>query len=115
MYSINFIMDFNTTILRSDHAAIKVSVEEDGKTVGWAYVYLIENDLHDAPYGYLENVFVEEPFRGKGYGSALVKAAIEEAKKLGCYKLIGTSRHTKPEVHEFYERLGFKNHGLEFR
>ena len=108
-------MEISTSILKSDCAAVKVILEEEGKMIGRAYLYIIENDLHDEPYGFLEDVFIEEPFRGKGYGSALVKAVIEEAKRRGLTKLIGTSRHTRPEVHMFYERLGFKNHGVEFR
>lgn len=95
--------------------AVKLTIEEAGGIIGHAYVYLIRNDLHKAPYGLLEDVFIEEPHRGKGYGSMLVEAAIAEAKKRGCYKLIGTSRHERKEVHAFYERLGFRNYGLEFR
>jgi len=33
----------------------------------------------------------------------------------GCYKLIATSRTSRPKVHELYQRLGFENHGVEFR
>jgi len=33
----------------------------------------------------------------------------------GCYKLVATSRASRPRVHELYERLGFENYGVEFR
>lgn len=95
--------------------AVKLTMDDAGDTIGHAYLYLIQNDLHSAPYGLLEDVFIEEAHRGKGYGSKLVEAAIAEAKARGCYKLIGTSRHERKEVHAFYERLGFRNYGLEFR
>ena len=48
--------------------AIKVTAEEGGKILGWAYLYIMFNDLHKEPFGFLENVFVEESKRGKGVG-----------------------------------------------
>jgi len=44
---------------------------------------LIYNDLHPEPYGLLEDVFVEEEFRGQGIGKSLVRAVIEKAKEVG--------------------------------
>jgi GNAT superfamily N-acetyltransferase len=95
--------------------AVKFFVEQDGKEVGRAFLYLIKNDLHPEPYGLMEDVFIDESLRGQGLGTELVKALIVKAKELGCYKLIATSRHERAKVHELYERLGFRNHGLEFR
>lgn len=106
-------MNIHTSIKQS--SAVKLTIEDAGGTIGHAYLYLIQNDLHAEPYGLLEDVFIEESHRGKGYGSKLVEAIIAEAKAHGCYKLIGTTRHERKDVHAFYERLGFKNHGLEFR
>ncbi len=93
----------------------RISFERDGREVGRAYLYVLYNDLHKEPFGFLEDVHVDPSTRGTGVGSALVKAIIEEAKKSGCYKLICTSRYSRPEVHRWYERLGFEDHGKEFR
>ncbi len=101
--------------VQANHVAIKLEAREAGQVQGRAYVYLIYNDLHAAPYGLLEDVFVEEKERGKGIGTALVKAAIAEAKARGCYKLICTSRHDRPDIHALYKKFGFLDHGLEFR
>lgn len=95
--------------------AIKFTAEDAGKIIGRAYLYLIYNDLHAEPYGLMEDVFVDETYRGKGVGSQLVRALIAEAKARGCYKLIGTSRHARGDVHEWYKSLGFKEYGIEFR
>lgn len=73
------------------------------------------NDLHEAPFGLLEDVYVEESQRGNGLGSALVVEVIAAAREAGCYKLVATSRTSRPKVHELYERLGFEAHGVEFR
>ncbi len=94
---------------------VKILAKEGDEQIGRAYLYLLKNDLHTEPFGFIEDVFVEEAHRSKGIGSKLVEAVVVEAKAQGCYKLICTSRHEKPEVHGFYKKFGFKDHGLEFR
>jgi GNAT superfamily N-acetyltransferase len=94
---------------------IRISIIDDGTEVGRAYIYIMHNDLHDQPFGLMEDVYVDETYRGKGVGSELVKQVIELAKKANCYKLIATSRTSRPKVHELYQRLGFTQHGVEFR
>ncbi len=94
---------------------IKFRLIEEGEERARTYLYILRNDLHDQPFGFLEDVYVEEPHRDRGYGSVLVTRVIAEAKDRGCYKLICTSRHKKTDLHEWYQRLGFTNHGLEFR
>ncbi len=95
--------------------AIRFSVSENDVEVGRASLFLITNDLHAQPYGLLEDVFVDESQRGKGLGTQLVKAVIEEAKAQKCYKLIGQSRYGREEVHKLYLGLGFEDHGKNFR
>jgi len=94
---------------------VKISAKENGKEIGRCFIYLIKNDLHKEPYALLEDVFVNEKYREKGIGTQLVKRAIELAKKLNCYKIIATSRFERENLHEWYQGLGFKKHGFEFR
>ena len=94
---------------------IKFFVEQDGKEVARAFLYILKNGLHDEPFGFMEDVFVEEAYRSQGLGKELVKRLITAAKENGCYKILGTSRHERPRVHAMYEKLGFKNQGAEFR
>jgi len=103
----------NEKILSSNYYKFEYIIE--GKIIGRAFLFLIYNDLHPKPYGLLEDVFVEEKYRGKGIGKELVKRVIEKAKELGCYKLIATSRFERENVHRLYENLGFKKWGYEFR
>jgi GNAT superfamily N-acetyltransferase len=95
--------------------AIQISAEENGQRIGRALLYVLNNGLHKEPFGFLEDIFVEEAYRSKGLGNKILNEVIDEAKKAGCYKLIGTSRYSRPQVHEWYERKGFKKHGAEFR
>ena len=94
---------------------IRFSVSSGGAEVGRAFLYLMHNDLHSAPFGLMEDVFVAESERGSGLGTKLVNEIIAAAREKGCYKLIATSRNSRPRVHELYLRLGFSNHGREFR
>ena len=94
---------------------IKFSAQEEGKEIGRAFLVLGRNDLHNQPFGLLEDVYVSEEVRGQGVGGELLQKVIATAKQEGCYKLIGTSRYSRPEVHEWYKRLGFEDHGREFR
>jgi len=94
---------------------VRIAVFENGKELGHAYLYILRNDLHARPFGFMEDVFVEENSRGRGIGSLLVNEVIAEARRRGCYKLIATSRNARQNVHELYRRLGFREHGLEFR
>jgi GNAT superfamily N-acetyltransferase len=94
---------------------IRFAVQKSGQEVGRAYLYIMRNDLHQQPFGLMEDVFVNEESRGSRLGSILVERVMQAAREAGCYKLIATSRHERPRVHELYKRLGFSNHGLEFR
>ena len=96
-------------------SAVRLSVQIGEQEIARAFLYLIKNDLHHKPYGLLEDVFVQEQHRSQGYGQKIVQAVIAEAKKRGCYKLIGTSRYEREKVHQFYQELGFNDYGKEFR
>ncbi len=96
-------------------SGVKITLEENGQQIARGFLYLLTNELHNEPFGLMEDVFVEEMFRGKGYGEKITSAIIEEAKKRGCYKLICTSRFSNERAHHLYEKLGFKKHGNEFR
>jgi GNAT superfamily N-acetyltransferase len=94
---------------------IKVSVEKDGKEVARAFLYILHNELHKRPFGFLEDVYINKPFRDQGLGTTINKEIIKLAQKNKCYKLIGTSRYTRPKVHKFYKKLGYKDWGKEFK
>ena len=94
---------------------VRFSIERADGEVARAYLYIMTNALHDAPFGLLEDVLVVESERGSGLGTALVEEVIAAARAAGCYKLVATSRASRPRVHALYERLGFASYGVEFR
>jgi GNAT superfamily N-acetyltransferase len=46
--------------------------------------------------------------RGRSVGEAMMRWAIEEARRRGCDNLHLTSNKARLDAHRFYERLGFK-------
>lgn len=106
----------NQLKVQETHAnGIKFSKWEWEREVARGFLYVLYNDLHTEPFGFMEDIFVEEDCRGKGYGNEIVKAIIDGAKAVWCYKLLGTSRYARPKVHEWYKKLGFIERGVEFR
>ena len=56
----------------------------------------------------VESVHVHPDQRGHGIGGVLMRAAVQRARELGCYRVQLTSNNGRPEAHRFYERLGFE-------
>ena len=93
----------------------KIILQEENQAIGRVWIYLIQNDIHSQPYALIEDLFVKEEFRGKGYGTKLLQEAVKEAKSSGCYKIIATSRSERTAVHQLYLDQNFKEYGKEFR
>ncbi|HRV60907.1 MAG TPA: GNAT family N-acetyltransferase, partial [Solirubrobacterales bacterium] len=57
---------------------------------------------------WLEDLFVEESARGKGYGRALVEAAVERARSRGCDRIQLDVNQANVNALKLYESCGFK-------
>lgn len=67
------------------------------------------------PYAFIENVVTLETHRGRGYGRAVMRHAIETAFAGDCYKvMLLTGRHD-PAVHAFYQSCGFVQNKTGFQ
>jgi len=55
----------------------------------------------------IEAVRVAESFRGSGLGTAMMRWAIDEARRRGCALVQLTSDKSRTDAHRFYQRLGF--------
>jgi glucosamine-phosphate N-acetyltransferase len=62
---------------------------------------------HGGKVGHIEDVAVHRDFQGRGVARGLIEHAVQEAWRLGCYKVILNCRD---ELVPFYERFGFRRH-----
>jgi GNAT superfamily N-acetyltransferase len=92
-----------------------VTINKNKQEIGRAYLYVMQNDLHKQPFGFMEDVYVNEKSRGEGAGKLLVEQVIKKSREIKCYKLIATSRYQREKVHQLYKKLGFYQQGVEFR
>jgi len=85
-----------------------VVVEHDGRLVATCLLSVTENLTRGArPFAVVENVVTRQGYRGEGFGTACVEAAVERADERGCYKVMLLTGSDEAWKHEFYESCGF--------
>jgi GNAT superfamily N-acetyltransferase len=83
-------------------------IEEDGVIVSSCIMVIIPNLTRNArPYALIENVVTHEQYRKRGYGTVVIKKAIEIAKEKGCYKVMLMTGRKDEATLRFYEKAGF--------
>lgn len=50
----------------------KFIINDEGKEIASAFLYFLYNDHHKEPFGFIEDVIVDEACRGKGLGTKIV-------------------------------------------
>lgn len=85
-----------------------IVAEQDGAPVGtFQFIAIPGLSRHGATRAQIEAVRVATALRGHGIGEAMLRFAIEEAKRTGCQLVQLTSDKRRGRAHTFYERLGF--------
>jgi GNAT superfamily N-acetyltransferase len=83
--------------------------DDDGRIVGTVHLIVIPHLGRSCkPSGLLESMVVDEAYRRKGVGAALLREAQRLALEAGCYKLALSSNLARRGAHRFYSRLGWK-------
>lgn len=85
--------------------------ELDGRVVGWGSL----NQFNPRKaYDFVADfsVYVERAWRGKGVGSALLRALIARAKQLGYHKLVLSAFPWNAAGMALYQRYGFRTVGI---
>ena len=89
--------------------------EQDDEIVGtYALLVMINLGHMGAPSAIVEEVVVAPDWQGKGVGKEMMRHAMNLAREKGCYKLVLSSNEKRVAAHAFYEKLGFRRHGLSF-
>jgi Acetyltransferases len=90
---------FTVLLAESDASA-------DGRPVGYAILLETYSSFLAKPTLYLEDLFVLPEARGIGAGSALFRAAAEEANRRGCGRMEWVCLDWNQLAIDFYERRG---------
>lgn len=92
----------------SDHGYFYFVIEEDNILVCSCNLTIIKNLTRSArPYGIIENVVTHPDYRNKGYGTAVLRKAIQIAQENNCYKVVLTTSRKDENTLRFYRNAGF--------
>jgi len=89
-----------------------IYVYEIGGNIIGSGKLLVEQKLSrgGSKVGHLEDVVIDNNYRGLRIGKKLVENIIDLAKKEGCYKIVGECNE---DVIGFYEKIGFEKKGFQ--
>lgn len=100
-------------IIGIDDAAVFIA-EDMKKTVGFAQCQLRHDYVEGtetSPVGYLEGIFVDEAYRGRGIARELLKACEEWARGKGCTEFASDCEINNTDSLKFHMKVGFKEEG----
>jgi aminoglycoside 6'-N-acetyltransferase I len=92
-------------------SSILVAQADDGPLIGFLEVGLrshADGCNPAQPVGFIEGWFVNESFRGRGVGSALIRAAEEWARAQGCLEMASDALIDNDASLKAHEALGFE-------
>ncbi len=77
--------------------------------------YAIVNNLWQAGYiSYMYAMVIDEKYRGKGFGTMLIKESLKDSKAKGLKRMELDSAFHREKAHEFYVKLGFEKRAFLF-
>jgi GNAT superfamily N-acetyltransferase len=92
----------------SDPAHLLIVAEAAGRIAGTMQLSFLPGlARRGALRAQIEAVRVAESQRGSGLGGAMLRWAIEEARRRGCALVQLTTDKSRTDAHRFYQRLGF--------
>ena len=107
-------------IIEDDKTPVFVCVNDDDKVLGHAFCVhkqeLNDNVLTDIKTLYIDDICVDEKFRGQHVGQTLYEAVVEYAKKEGFYNITLNVWNCNPGAMKFYESMGLvpQKIGMEY-
>ena len=96
--------------LLADEGCAVFLAEQDGFANGFAQCQLRHDYVEgtdSSPVGYLEGVYVAEPYRNKGIASVILKTCEDWAKEMGCTEFASDCELTNADSLRFHLAAGF--------
>lgn len=99
-------------ILKDDMRPVYVAVDEKDYVMGYAFCIYEEvkncGGLADMKSLYIDDLCVDECYRGKSIGTALYEHVVEEAKKSECYRITLNVWCLNESAMGFYKKCGLQ-------
>ena len=104
------VQDDMEEVLADPEQAVFVAAREDGCLAGFleATTRKYADGCETSPVGYIEGWFVDEDLRGNGVGAALVRAAEDWARGLGCEEMASDTWLDNEGSIEAHKKLGYE-------
>ena len=108
------------SLIRDSRRPIFVAVDEDDRVVGYAMCMIIihedENVLNDLKTLYIDDLCVDEEYRGRHVGSALYDHTLSYARENGFYNVTLNAWNGNDKAIDFYEKrckMKIQKYGME--
>lgn len=99
-------------ILHNDKTPVLAAVDDNDSLMGYAFCifqqHIDNNILTDIKTLYIDDLCVDEKLRGQHVGKTLYEAALDFAKKNGCYNVTLNVWSCNKNTLKFYESCGLK-------
>lgn len=100
-------------LLEADCCFVTCAVLE-GRVVGFCDFNTRHSLWQRGRLAYVDELVVEESFRGRGIGAALLDGVARKARELGCARIELDSAFHRTEAHRFYEGRGWERRAFLF-
>jgi glucosamine-phosphate N-acetyltransferase len=80
----------------------------ESQIVGYGSI-IYETKIRGGIAGHIEDIVIDDRYRGKGYGKFIIDYLIEDARNYNCYKI---SLSCKEHNVSFYKKCGFNQDGF---
>ncbi|OPY31010.1 MAG: Acetyltransferase (GNAT) family protein [Methanomassiliicoccales archaeon PtaU1.Bin124] len=80
----------------------------DGKAIGYIIYFLSYSSFKAKPTLYLEDIFLEEQYRGQGFGKEMFLFVVRKADEIGCGRMEWSALKWNKKAIDFYLAMGAK-------
>lgn len=90
-----------------------IIAEVDGQVIGFTALRVVPCLFYSAPHAELTELFVEDAYRRRGIGKALIAYAVELAKQEGAKEMMVLTGLDNHEAQALYRTMGFEADDLD--